>query len=180
MTDTDSQTTRTELDAIVEALHRDKRKRVRKLLRGMHVGKVASLLEALDGPQRMALWQHIDDDREEQVLKHLTPLLGAQLRREPDTSDLTDEEEEEYVMLGLTEVDKALDLNTDYIEALTYKNILMRMQANLTEDLDLQEQLIAEADLLESRCVPESYLPGAWKRTLLSASNNKSVDSGYC
>ncbi|GGE51745.1 magnesium transporter MgtE [Halopseudomonas oceani] len=94
MTDTDSQTTRTELDAIIEALHRDKRKRVRKLLRGMHVGKVASLLEALDGPQRMALWQHIDDDREEQVLKHLTPLLGAQLRREPDTSDLTDEEEE--------------------------------------------------------------------------------------
>lgn len=94
MTDTDSQTTRTELDAIVEALHRDKRKRVRKLLRGMHVGKVASLLETLDGPQRMALWQHIDDDREEQVLKHLTPLLGAQLRREPDTSDLTDEEEE--------------------------------------------------------------------------------------
>ncbi|MEL0168495.1 MAG: magnesium transporter [Pseudomonadaceae bacterium] len=94
MTDTDSQTTRTELDAIIEALHRDKRKRVRKLLRGMHPGKVASLLEALDGAQRLALWQHIDDDREEQVLKHLTPLLGAQLRREPDTSDLTDDDEE--------------------------------------------------------------------------------------
>ena len=94
MTDTDSQTTRTELDAIIEALHRDKRKRVRKLLRGMHPGKVASLLEALDGAERLALWQHIDDDREEQVLKHLTPLLGAQLRREPDTSDLTDEDEE--------------------------------------------------------------------------------------
>lgn len=94
MTDTDSQTTRTELDAIIEALHRDKRKRVRKLLRGMHPGKVASLLEALDGALRLALWQHIDDDREEQVLKHLTPLLGAQLRREPDTSDLTDEDEE--------------------------------------------------------------------------------------
>lgn len=94
MTDTDSQSTRTELDAIIEALHRDKRKRVRKLLRGMHPGKVASLLEALDGAERLALWQHIDDDREEQVLKHLTPLLGAQLRREPDTSDLTDEDEE--------------------------------------------------------------------------------------
>lgn len=94
MTDTDSQTTRTELDAIIEALHRDKRKRVRKLLRGMHPGKVASLLEALDGAERLALWQHIDDDREEQVLKHLTPLLGAQLRREPDTSDLTDEDGE--------------------------------------------------------------------------------------
>ena len=64
---------------------------------------------------------------------------------------LTDEQEEEYVMLGLTEVDKALDLNTDYIEALTYKGILMRLQANLTEDLDLQEQLINEADVLRDR-----------------------------
>ena len=52
---------------------------------------------------------------------------------------------------GLTEVDKALDLNTDYIEALIYKNILMRLQANLTEDLDLQEQLINEADVLRDR-----------------------------
>ena len=64
---------------------------------------------------------------------------------------LSDEEELEHVMLGLTEVDKALELNTDYIEALTYKNILIRMQANLTEDLDLREQLIAEADTLRDR-----------------------------
>jgi len=64
---------------------------------------------------------------------------------------LTDEEEEEYVMLGITEVDKALDLNADYIEALTYKGILIRLQANLTEDLDLQEQLINEADVLRDR-----------------------------
>ena len=64
---------------------------------------------------------------------------------------LTEEEETEYVMLGLTEVDKALELNTEYIEALTYKNILMRMQANLTEDLDVREQLIAEADVLRDR-----------------------------
>ena len=64
---------------------------------------------------------------------------------------LTDEEKEEYVMLGLTEEDKALALNPDYVEALTYKNILLRIQANLTEDLDLQEQLIAEADMLRDR-----------------------------
>ena len=61
---------------------------------------------------------------------------------------LTDEQKEEYVMLGLAEEDKALELNPDYVEALTYKNILLRIQANLTEDLDLQEQLIAEADIL--------------------------------
>jgi len=64
---------------------------------------------------------------------------------------LNDDEEMEHVMLGLTEVDKALELNTDYIEALTYKNILIRMQANLTEDIDQQEQLIAEADILRDR-----------------------------
>ena len=64
---------------------------------------------------------------------------------------LSDEEEKEHVMLGLVEVDKALALNADYIEALTYKNILMRMQANLTEDLDEQEQLIADADVLRDR-----------------------------
>ncbi len=94
MTDTDSLSIRTELDAIVEALQRDKRKRVRKLLRGMHPGKVASLLEALDGELRAALWQEIEDESEEQVLKHLSPLLGAQLRREPEESDLAEESEE--------------------------------------------------------------------------------------
>ncbi|WP_118128977.1 magnesium transporter [Pseudomonas abyssi] len=94
MTDTDSLSIRTELDAIVEALERDKRKRVRKLLRGMHPGKVASLLEALDGELRAALWQQIEDESEEQVLKHLSPLLGAQLRREPEESDLAEESEE--------------------------------------------------------------------------------------
>ena len=54
-------------------------------------------------------------------------------------------------MLGLAEVEKALDLNADYVEALTYKNILMRMQANLTDDLDAREELIAEADVLRDR-----------------------------
>ena len=64
---------------------------------------------------------------------------------------LSDEEEMEYVMLGLGEVEKALNLNADYIEALTYKNILLRMQANLTEDLDAREELINEADVLRDR-----------------------------
>jgi Tfp pilus assembly protein PilF len=64
---------------------------------------------------------------------------------------LDDEQELEFVMLGLTEVERALELNADYIEALTYKNILLRMQANLTSDLEQQEDLIAEADELRDR-----------------------------
>ncbi len=64
---------------------------------------------------------------------------------------ISDEEEMEYIMLGLEQLDKALDINVDYTEALTYKNILLRMQGNLTEDLDEREALIEEADVLRER-----------------------------
>ena len=64
---------------------------------------------------------------------------------------LSDDEEMEYVMLGLVELEKALAINPDYGEAITYKNILMRLQANLTDDLDEREALIEEADALRDR-----------------------------
>ena len=64
---------------------------------------------------------------------------------------LDDDQELEYVMLGLAETDKALELNADYVEALTYKNILLRMQANLTGNVREREDLIAEADELRDR-----------------------------
>ena len=64
---------------------------------------------------------------------------------------ISDEEEMEYVMLGLEQLDLALNLNADYAEALTYKNILLRMQGNLTDDLDEREALIEEADVLRER-----------------------------
>ena len=64
---------------------------------------------------------------------------------------LTDDEEMEYVMLGLTEADKALELNADYVEALTYKNILLRMQANLTDNVRERNDLIEQADELRDR-----------------------------
>ena len=54
-------------------------------------------------------------------------------------------------MLGLAETDKALELNADYVEALTYKNILLRMQANLTDNVREREDLIAQADELRDR-----------------------------
>jgi len=57
----------------------------------------------------------------------------------------------EYILLGLEQLEKALALNADYGEALTYKNILLRLQANLTEDLDERAALIEEADVLRER-----------------------------
>jgi tetratricopeptide (TPR) repeat protein len=64
---------------------------------------------------------------------------------------LTEDEKVGHVMSGLEAVDKALDLRDDYAEALVYKNILLRMQANMEKDLDRQKALIAEADDLRDR-----------------------------
>ena len=92
--------------------------------------------------------------------------LEARASREPDNPEayytiatyywekafrdfrLTDEEKLQYVMSGLEFVDRALALNADYYEALTYKNILLRLQGNMEEDLDRRAELFAEADRL--------------------------------
>ena len=54
------------------------------------------------------------------------------------------------MLAGLEASDRALALNERYIDALIYKNILLRMRANDEEDLDLQTELIAEADELRA------------------------------
>ena len=66
-------------------------------------------------------------------------------------SSLNGQQQQDYIVLGLTELDKALELRTDYMEALVYKNILLGMQANRSEDVSQREQLIAEADRLRDR-----------------------------
>ena len=43
-------------------------------------------------------------------------------------------EQLQYVMSGIAATDRALALNPDYVEALTYKNLLLRMRANLETD----------------------------------------------
>ena len=62
--------------------------------------------------------------------------------------NLSEEEKAQYVLDGLVAIDKALDLKDDYMEAMVYKNILLRMQANATRNQEEQDALIAEADAL--------------------------------
>jgi TonB family protein len=52
---------------------------------------------------------------------------------------------------GLAAEERALALRPDYADAMVYKNILLRMQANLTGDPVEKARLIAEADALRSR-----------------------------
>ncbi len=64
---------------------------------------------------------------------------------------LTKAEEKDYIEKGIAATDKALKLNPDYIDALTYKNILLRMLANLEPDVKKRQPLIDEADKLRNK-----------------------------
>jgi tetratricopeptide (TPR) repeat protein len=64
---------------------------------------------------------------------------------------LTAAQQGEYIAEGLEATNKALKLNPEYVDALTYKNILLRMQANLEKDVKKREALIREADELRNR-----------------------------
>jgi hypothetical protein len=44
-------------------------------------------------------------------------------------------------------------LKDDYLEAMTYKNILLRMQANVEKDRKIQDELLREADKLRNRAI---------------------------
>ena len=69
---------------------------------------------------------------------------------------ITQEQKNEYILAGLEAADDAISLNDRYVDALVYKNILLRMQANMiscrdasdTACIEEQEALIAEADEL--------------------------------
>ena len=66
---------------------------------------------------------------------------------------LKDPEKREFVLKGIEASDRALKLKSDYIDALTYKNLLLRLQANLEKDPKVQQQLIAEADKLREEAI---------------------------
>jgi tetratricopeptide (TPR) repeat protein len=66
---------------------------------------------------------------------------------------LSPAEKKDYIIKGLQMEDKALSLNPDYMEAMTYKNILLRMQALTEKDPAKQKQLIDDADKLRNKVI---------------------------
>ena len=65
----------------------------------------------------------------------------------------TPAEQLSYILKGIAAEDRALAINGDYVEALVYKNILLRLQANLSADPVEQKRLIEEADALRARAI---------------------------
>jgi tetratricopeptide (TPR) repeat protein len=64
---------------------------------------------------------------------------------------LSDKEKMQYVQGGVQSVNKAIEIKSDYMEAIAYKNLLLRLQANLEKDPKVQQQLLKEADTLRDK-----------------------------
>lgn len=58
-----------------------------------------------------------------------------------------------YIMNGIAATDRALALKPDYMEAMTYKNLLLRLRSNLETDPVEKQRLIAEADALRNQAI---------------------------
>ena len=90
-------------------------------------------------------------------------LVGSLYFEKTRDQSLTADEKRAYIKRGLAAEDRALAADPDYIEALVYKNLLLRTQATLETDAELQAALLHEADTLRNRALelqrarPASY-----------------------
>ena len=62
-------------------------------------------------------------------------------------------QKKEYNLKVIAAEDKALSLNHNYIDALVYKNILLRQLANLEKDREKQAELLKQADELRNKAM---------------------------
>ena len=66
---------------------------------------------------------------------------------------INDKQKADYAADGLKAVDKAIQLNPDYMEAVTYRGLLLRVQAGLEKDAARQKALLKEAEAMQARAV---------------------------
>ena len=64
---------------------------------------------------------------------------------------LKDAQKREFIQKGVDAVDRALQIKPDYMEALVYKNLLLRLEANMEKDPGRQQTLIKQADQLRDK-----------------------------
>lgn len=64
---------------------------------------------------------------------------------------LNDATRHEYINSGMEAVNKAISIKQDYLEAIVYKGLLLRLEANMEKDRKKQADLLKEADALRDR-----------------------------
>jgi TonB family protein len=82
---------------------------------------------------------------------HLTAVMAFE-KIQKDTS-LSTEEKRNTILKGIAAEDRALAINPDYVSAITYKNILLRMLANLADDPRETIELLTQANQLRTRAL---------------------------
>lgn len=66
-------------------------------------------------------------------------------------SRLSDKQKLDYIQKGLEADDKALEIKPDYSDAMVYKGLLLRLQANVEKDPAKQQQLLKDANSLKDK-----------------------------
>jgi tetratricopeptide (TPR) repeat protein len=74
---------------------------------------------------------------------------------------LSDADKKDYIMQGLENVNKALQLNPSYVDALIYKGLLFRQQALVEKDRAKQLELLDEAGALQKKAIEMRKKTGA-------------------
>jgi len=64
---------------------------------------------------------------------------------------LKDQVKQDHIQKGLQAEDKALQLKPDYVDALTFKGLLLRLEANVEKDPAKQQQLLKDAEGLADK-----------------------------
>ena len=82
--------------------------------------------------------------------QHLVGTFYFEKSRDPSVSA---EERRDYLARGIAAEDRALAADADYMEALVYKNILLRAQATMETDAAAREALIRQAEALRARAL---------------------------
>lgn len=82
--------------------------------------------------------------------QHLVGTFYFEKSRDPS---VTADQRRDYLARGIAAEDRALAANADYVEALIYKNILLRMQSTMETDAAAREDLVRQADALRNRAV---------------------------
>ncbi|HJS72772.1 MAG TPA: hypothetical protein VJ921_00695 [Vicinamibacteria bacterium] len=67
--------------------------------------------------------------------------------------DLSADDKKEYIALGQTQLDKALEIDDQYVDALIYKNLLLREEAKIEPNARRKAELTAQADELRDRAM---------------------------
>jgi tetratricopeptide (TPR) repeat protein len=67
--------------------------------------------------------------------------------------DLTTDQRREFTALGIDELDAALEINPEYVDALVYKGLLLREQAKLEPNAARRGELEAEANELRDKAM---------------------------